>query len=136
MMPSPNADAQPETRVDQGEARQVTADPVTDLLHRSGGQADVVVTEEPNDSVAESLAAHEHEQDQDEYKAANPQEFQVGPNSRTDLRQQRGLRHDLNLGDRLARPGYRRDSPSSPSLHRPSLSTGISSKVYPGWSFD
>ena len=76
--PQPQPDDQPEARVDQRERRQVAADPLADLLHRPGRQADLAVAEEADDPVAEVLAAHQHEQDQDQHEAADAEEFQVG----------------------------------------------------------
>jgi hypothetical protein len=77
--PSPNQMTSPKTRVDQREHREVAADPLADLLHRPGRQANLAVAEEPDNPVAKLLAAHEHELHQDEHEAADPQEFQVGP---------------------------------------------------------
>ena len=68
----------PKPELTRREHRQVAADPLADLLHRPGRQADLTLAEEPDDPVAQVLAAHEHEQDQDQDEAPHPEEPEGG----------------------------------------------------------
>ena len=128
--PQPQPDDQPETRVDQREHREVAADPLADLLHRPGRQADLAVAEEPDDPVAELVSRPmSMNSTRIEHEAADPEELQVGPDGRAEPILELRLRDDLHLldRDRLLRLAGGAASPSWPSPVRPCASAGRSS---------
>ena len=128
--PEAQPDDQAEARVDQGEHRQVAADPLADLVHRPGRQAHLALAEEPDDPVAQVLAVHQHEQDQDQDERPDPQGSRYGPTavwsrSGTTARETTftGLHAPRVLRRRLAeRPGH---VPCPTSVSRSSVSSSL-----------
>ena len=94
-----HTDDQPEARVHEGERRQVARDPLADLLHRPGRQADLAVAEEADDPVAQLFSAHQHEQHEDQDEAADAEEFEVRADGRAELILDRRPADDLHLLD-------------------------------------